>query len=380
VPTKSSTHPRRTVVRVIVLLLALLAVMSLRQPDKLYTPQFWAEDGPVFYLEAEYHETASLVRPYNGYWHVYPRLVALVGTRLPVKRLPALYAWAAIVATVGALLAVLSARLSERASIRAAMVAAVLLAPFTGELWLTLTNAQWFGALLLVALLASPPPATAVGAVAWSLGGIVMGLSGPFAMLLWPCAALRAWWHRDRWSGWVLALFSIVAAATMLALAAHPRGGGIATLPQRLVPLLHVALSHKRALIAGCAGSLLFPVGLVHGVRHRQWALTACSVAGLLVMASTVATIPIEHLTTRYVFIPWAVGSWTALMLAERGYRLAWVAVVGALVISLAGLRLPPLQPYPWARDAACLEREAVCDVTVNPSWRVGLPGRGTKK
>ena len=85
------------------------------------------------------------------------------------------------------------------------MVAAVLLVPFSGELWLTLTNVQWFGALLLVALLAAPSPTTTLGAVAWSLGGIFMGLSGPFALLLWPCALARAWWYRDRWSGWAAA-------------------------------------------------------------------------------------------------------------------------------------------------------------------------------
>lgn len=379
-PTTSSIHPRRTALRVLVLLLALLAVMSLRQPDKLYTPQFWAEDGPVFYLDGEYHKSASLLRPYNGYWHLYPRAVALVGTKLPVRQLPAFYAWAAIAATVGALLAVLSARLSDRASVRAAMVTAVLLAPFTGELWLTLTNAQWFGALLLVALLAAPSPATAAGAVAWTLGGIVMGLSGPFATLLWPCAALRTWWYRDRWSGWVLVLFSVCAAATMVALIGHPRGGGVAAMPDRLMPLLFFVLSRKKALVVAAAGIALFGTGLAHGVRHRQWPLVACSIAGALVTASTIATVPIELLTPRYLFIPWAIGTWTALMLAERGYRAAWLAIAAAVVVSLAGLRLPPLQPYPWARDAACLEREPVCDVIVNPSWRVGLPGRGTRK
>ena len=351
--------------------------MSVRQPDKLHTPQFWAEDGPVFYLDAENLGAASIVRPYNGYWHLYPRTVALIGTKLPVRHLPRLYVTAAMVVTVCALLALVSARLSERAIARAGMVAAVLLVPFSGELWLTLTNMQWFGGLLLVALLAAPAPATARGAAAWSVGGIVIGLSGPFALLLSPCAAWRAWWHRDRWSLWVLLMFSACAAATLLALIGHPRGGGLATLPQRLVPLMHAALAHKLALVAAIGGSLVLLVGLVHGVTHRQWALTACSAAALLVTAGTVATVPIEQLTTRYVFIPWAVGAWIAIMLAERGYRLAWLALAAALAISVANLRLAPLQPYPWARDADCLEREPVCAVTVNPSWRVGLPGRG---
>jgi hypothetical protein len=115
----------------------------------------------------------------------------------------------------------------------------------------------------------------------------------------------------------------------------------------------------------------------VQGLKSRQWALTVCSMAALLVIAGTLATVPMAQLNTRYVFIPWAVGTWTMIMLAERGYRIAWLAVAVALAISLANVRLRPLHPYPWARDAECLERQAVCDVIVNPSWRVGLPGRG---
>jgi hypothetical protein len=377
VPTRSSSHVHRTALTIVVLLLALLATMSVRQPDKLHTPQFWAEDGPVFYLDAENLGAASIVRPYNGYWHLYPRTVALIGTKVPVRHLPTLYVAAAMVMTVCALLALVTARLSEKAVARAGMVAAVLLVPFSDELWLTLTNTQWFGALVLVAMLAAPAPTAARGAVAWSLGGIVIGLSGPFALLLSPCAALRAWWHRDRWSGWVLLLFSACAATTMLTLIGHPRGGGLTTLPQRLGPLMNAAFSHPLALLAAITGSLVLLFGLVHGVTHRHWALTACTAAGLLVTAGTAATVPIEQLTTRYVFVPWAVGAWVAIMLAERGYRVAWLVLAAVLIVSVANLRLTPLQPYPWARDAECLEREEVCAVTVNPSWQVGLPGRG---
>ena len=96
VPTRSPMRPQHTALRLLVLLLALLAVMSVRQPDKLQSPQFWAEDGPVFYLDAEYLGTASIIRPYNGYWHLYPRTIALVGTKVPVRYLPTLYVAAAI--------------------------------------------------------------------------------------------------------------------------------------------------------------------------------------------------------------------------------------------------------------------------------------------
>ncbi len=370
-------RPPRAALRALLLLLSLLAVMSLRQPDKLRHPQFWAEDGPVFYLEAEHHGAASLIRPYNGYWHLYPRSVALLGTRVPVLYLPALYTAGAVLAALLALVALVSARLSSLAIGRAAMVAAVLLVPFSGELWLTLTNTQWFGALLLIVLLAAPAPPTRLAAWCCTVGGVVMALTGPFALLLWPCAALRAWWHRDRWSLWLLAVFTACAAATAMALVTHPRGGELISLPHRLDLLLAAARHRPLALLGATSGTLFLALGLTYGGRHRLWALTACSMAGLLVIAATAATVPLEHLGTRYLFLPWAAGTWTAVMLAERGHRLAWCALAGALAVALANFPLPPLQPYPWARDAECLERQAVCDVVVNPAWRVGLPGRG---
>ncbi len=351
--------------------------MSLRQPDKLRQPQFWAEDGPVFYLEAEHHGAASLIRPYNGYWHLYPRSVALLGTGVPIRYLPTLYMGGAVLAALLALVALVGAGLSNGVIARAAMVAAVLLVPFSGELWLTLTNTQWFGALLLIVLLAAPAPTTPLPRLLWGTGAVVMGLTGPFALLLWPGAALRAWWHRDRWSAALLALFTVCAAATAVALTTHPRGDGLSALPERLLHLARAAPGRPLAALAAASGGLLLAAGFGIGWRARHWALTACSLAGLLVIAGTLATVPLGHLTTRYVFIPWVAGTWTAVLLAERGFRLGYLALAGAAALALANFPLPPLQSYPWARDAECLERQAVCDVVLNPNWRVGLPGRG---
>ena len=320
---------------------------------------------------------ASIVRPYNGYWHLYPRTVALIGTKVPVRHLPSVVRQRGDSGHGVRLLALVSARLSERAIARAGMVAAVLLVPFSDELWLTLTNMQWFGALLLVALLAAPAPATARAAVAWSVGGIVIGLSGPFALLLSPCAAWRAWWHRDRWSLWVLLLFSACAAATMLALIGHPRGGGLTTLPQRLVPLMHAALSHKLALLAaiarqpgaarrpGARGDAP-PMG-AHGLQ-RGWTARHGRYGRDRAHRAADDTLRVHSM-----------GRWRMDRDHACRARLSTrVARAGRGPGHLGGQpQAGPLQPYPWARDAECLEREQVCAVTVNPSWRVGLPGRG---
>ena len=94
-------------------------------------------------------------------------------------------------------------------------------------------------------------------------------------------------------------------------------------------------------------------------------------------MAGTLVTVPTAQLSARYLFLPWIFGTWTAIALADRGIRIAWLAVAGALALSLTDFTLPPMQRYDWPRDARCLETHRACDMTVNPGWGVGLPGRG---
>ena len=97
------TFLRRFPFQALALLLAVLVVMALRQSDKVLYPQFWAEDASIFYLEAEQFGLVSLLHPYNGYWHLFPRSVALIGTRVPILFVPVFYAIAALVVSTLAL-------------------------------------------------------------------------------------------------------------------------------------------------------------------------------------------------------------------------------------------------------------------------------------
>ncbi|BCS34308.1 hypothetical protein TBR22_A35380 [Luteitalea sp. TBR-22] len=364
--------------RFLLLLIVVAAVIGLRQPDKVLYPQFWAEDASIFYLEAEHLGTDSLWHPYNGYWHAYSRSFAWAGTRIPIRLLPAWYALAGLVATVLALHAALRLWPPSAHLARAAAVGVVVLAPFTDELWLTLTNSQWFGALLLVAELAGPAPLHATTALC-RLGLVaVMALSGPFGLLLLPVAAWRAWWHRDAWSRGLLATFAAAAAVTALALAHHPRTAAATGLADRVGELWSViTASPLRAGVLSGGMSLLVATMAV-GVGRRRWPVVACSVGSLCLVAVTLATVPPTQLVAgRYMFVPWVCGLWAALLLASEGMRRAWLPVALALGLALARFRLPAMQHYDWASDAACLEAREACDMLVNPGWPVGLPGRG---
>src|SRR3954469_13020568 len=53
-------------------------ILFARRPDMVLNPQFWAEDGPVFFAQARIHGIAALVEPYAGYFHTVLRLVAWI--------------------------------------------------------------------------------------------------------------------------------------------------------------------------------------------------------------------------------------------------------------------------------------------------------------
>src|SRR6266849_1786619 len=78
------------------LLAIALLLLAARKPEALFNPQFWAEDGSLFFHDALLHGFRPLFEPYNGYHNLVPRLLALVLAPVPVVHAPAAYAWAAL--------------------------------------------------------------------------------------------------------------------------------------------------------------------------------------------------------------------------------------------------------------------------------------------
>lgn len=81
---------------------AIFILVSLKGSDRLLHAGIWAEDGKVFLKQAFELGWTSLLRPYDGYFHTVPRLIALAVSWLPVAYIPtaivvtcyAVYGWA----------------------------------------------------------------------------------------------------------------------------------------------------------------------------------------------------------------------------------------------------------------------------------------------
>ena len=142
------------------LVLVCAALLALRKPWALHTPQLWAEDGSIFLTQDEQMGLRAFFEPYNGYLHLLPRLIAWIASHTAdVAWWPAIYNGLAF-AINAALFARLASRRVELPS-KAWLMLAFVLVVGTGEVLINVTNVQWVTAFFLVLQLFTAPATNA---------------------------------------------------------------------------------------------------------------------------------------------------------------------------------------------------------------------------
>lgn len=163
-------------------LLCLLALIF-KSPDALGTPQFWAEDGAVFFAQQWQHAWPQLFSTYAGYLHFIARSYAWIALAFPVQHAPDLYNGLAL-SIDAACVAYLLVRIAPL-GIAPVAFAAIVFAPTNGEIFGTLTNTQWFTQIFLLACCFLPSGETGTTKkVLVSVLVLVAALSGPFSIFL----------------------------------------------------------------------------------------------------------------------------------------------------------------------------------------------------
>ncbi len=171
--------------------LVCLLLFFLKSPDAVLYPQFWAEDGAIFYAQQFGKNWPQLTTPYAGYIHFIPRMIAWLA--IPIKPLyvPLFYNVAAII--IDSLCVAYAFKyLSFMYGATAALISFFLL-PTVGDIYGTMTNIQWFLQFSLVLSVLQPgassemPPAPARMFMISALI-IVACLTGPFCVI--DCAVI----------------------------------------------------------------------------------------------------------------------------------------------------------------------------------------------
>lgn len=170
------------------LLLAVTIIALFRRPDAFFQPQLFVEDGTVFFRDDYELGFYAIFKPYAGYLHLLPRLVAYGASLAPLEVRPRIYTYACLLLLWAIALMTVGKRIELPNKPLFAL--APLLFPIGPFIYLHLTNMQWFSAILLLLLILQRPAENLTEALGDSLVALVVGLTGPFSLVF---CALVPW-------------------------------------------------------------------------------------------------------------------------------------------------------------------------------------------
>jgi hypothetical protein len=313
---------------------AVLALIASRRPDALTRPQFWAEDGGVWFAAAYNHGAlASLLTPSAAYFQTFSRLSAAGGVLVGLRHAPLLFAAGALVAQALPVLYVLSSRMAGVLPDRRVRALAALLLvglPNSFEVQINVTNAQTHFALLgFLIVVADAPPGRAWAALDLALLALG-GLSGPTYVFLVP-VALAAWWReRTPWRAAVGAVVAGVSAVQTLGFLIDT-GGGRFTSALGASPGRFLGIVGGHVVLGGLASST------VHGALVRPGGdapllVAALGLVGVLVLVRAVlvsGNFPLRALALFAALVMAAALSSPAVGHVPRWQALQWPLVGG---------------------------------------------------
>jgi len=387
--------------------IACAVLLALRKPWALHTPQFWAEDGSIFMVQDEQMGLRAFLQPYNGYLHLLPRLIAWCASHTAdVAWWPAIYNGFAYLTQVALFARLASPRVQLPAKI--GLMLAFVLVVGTGEVLINVTNLQWAAAFFLILQLFTTRPTTTAQRVGDLAILLLVGLNGPFAIVLIPLFAWRAW--RQRHLDSTLALGLMSACALVQGLLVWRAGLSINAVAEPFRPLMFFSILGSRLVTwtlfgpAAVRGGALW-VHAVFGtaaiVALLGWALRAdprrpiraVLVATFLLVTAACAyrvradTWQDDNLVNgdRYFYISRVLLAWLLVLEWDATPRaIAWT--VRALCLVGVFLHVPhfviPAPPdYHWAAHCEPIRRGVPANLyTLPEGWWIEYTGRPQKQ
>jgi hypothetical protein len=222
-----------------------------RRPDALFQPQFWAEDGPVFFQQA-WNEGAlhAVTLTYQGFLEEAPRVAALPAVAIGLRLAPALFNLVALAFQVAPAAVFVSSRCDSLVRQRWArlLIAAVYLLLPSAELNMTLSNVQWHLAILAFLLVVARPSRNVLGQVIDGAIVLLAAVTGPFGFLLLPVAGV--WYLKHRLTA-TRKLLVVVSVGVLVQLTAWALGPGRPHTSLGATVLGFLEIIANRVLLAG---------------------------------------------------------------------------------------------------------------------------------
>ena len=192
------------------LFLLACAVIFSRRPEAVLHPQFYAEDGHVWYADAyNMGWWAPIFRTYTGYFTILPRLGGALALLVSFAQVPLFMNLVAIAIQALPVSVLLSPRSTAWGPFRfrALLAIAYLALPNSNEVSYGLTVSNFLLALVAMLLLLAKSPQSIPGKFFDCIVFLLCGLTGPFCIFFLPISLYRAWKEKDRWQRVPAAIF-----------------------------------------------------------------------------------------------------------------------------------------------------------------------------
>ena len=360
-------------------------LLALRKPWALHTPQLWAEDGSIFLTQDDQWGARAILEPYNGYLHLLPRLIAWTARHVAdVAWWPAIYNGLAFALSVALFARLLSPRLALPG--KPWLMLALPLVAGTGEVLINVTNLQWVTAFFLILHLFLRRGETLAVRASDLLILAVVGLNGPFAIVLLPLFAWRAWRERNVDTGLALAVLAGCAVTQAWLLLRQGTPLDIQASQERFRPLMFASIIGSRLVtwpFAGPAAVRAWPVwihaalGAAVILPVLAWSLRRDALRApraLVAAAFVLVTVACAYRARvdswnddnlvngdRYFYISRVLLTWLLILqfgAAPRWAARAAVALCGlAVVVHVPRFILPAPPDYRWAEHCDPIRR-----------------------
>jgi hypothetical protein len=376
---------------IILTALATILVLWAREPNEFSHPQFWAEDGVIFFSQARENGLSAIAVPYGGYYHLVQRIAAGLHSVSAPSITPRLYFLSCIVVHLVMVGLIFSHRLSL--PLKPLVALAIVATPTTNEIFLSLTNIQWIFALSQVLVLLSAAPVSRAGALRDLMIVLFSGLTGPFVAALLPIYAFRALHSR---LGHYRNLFLLAAGCaaiqiihstkTISTMAADWFWFDYVVIFNRLFSLLFLGSSNFLSIdhyLAHTVLAVMYACLILYLVRQsvvaKSWQPLILVSSALLLFAAAISKFYpnprlLIDLGLRYYYLPSVLLLWAFIAYApSRVLPRLLLALVTVNVLlwdkQFTGERVKNLH---WVRHTRCIGRKPECIIPINPSpWAV---------
>jgi hypothetical protein len=184
---------------ILVLLSLILLIPRLDGLNYFSGKYLWAEDGLVFINEASKLGYLSIINPYAGYLHLYPRIITLVSQAFTLMSQPDVLFFGWVIGYLYSIFIIIEILKKDKVNFLSLTLFILLISlqPNYGENFFTITNTQWMmGATLSIITITcncNNWPSSPRNIITT----IIYGLTGPFCLLLLPICILKFFLDKD---------------------------------------------------------------------------------------------------------------------------------------------------------------------------------------